>query len=350
MPKQRHLPQLNAKSKINHSPHVVILGAGASLAALPNGDKNGFHLPLMNNLVETLNMRDMIEAHGATYAGEDFEAAYDTWVSGGDHPGLVKEIEDRVETSFRLLQLPTEANVYDHLVLSLRKKDLIATFNWDPFLAQAFQRNMEAIGYENMPRILFLHGNVSIGICRKCTTYGWRYNTCDKCGDKFQPSTLLYPVSNKDYAADPFLESEWKTLQFYMENAYMVTVYGYSAPVTDAAARKMMLDAWTNNGANELAEIEIIDIKPKHEVAQNWADFIDGYHSCIFKNFSQSYMTSHPRRSCDAFAMATLQQDPWSENPFPDTNNLQELQTWAQHLVTEEEEGMFSGIPFDKRA
>jgi hypothetical protein len=34
--------------------HVVILGAGASLAAFPDGDKYGIKLPLMNNLVETL--------------------------------------------------------------------------------------------------------------------------------------------------------------------------------------------------------------------------------------------------------------------------------------------------------
>jgi len=37
-------------------PHVVILGAGASLASLPNGDKNGKSLPLMNNFVETLGL------------------------------------------------------------------------------------------------------------------------------------------------------------------------------------------------------------------------------------------------------------------------------------------------------
>ena len=33
-------------------PHVVILGAGASYAAFPNGDMHGRKLPLMNNFVE----------------------------------------------------------------------------------------------------------------------------------------------------------------------------------------------------------------------------------------------------------------------------------------------------------
>ena len=36
----------------NSRPHLVILGAGASYAAFPNGDKNGRKLPLMNNIVE----------------------------------------------------------------------------------------------------------------------------------------------------------------------------------------------------------------------------------------------------------------------------------------------------------
>ncbi len=37
-------------------PHVVILGAGASYAAFPNGDKNEVRLPLMNNFVDILGL------------------------------------------------------------------------------------------------------------------------------------------------------------------------------------------------------------------------------------------------------------------------------------------------------
>lgn len=40
--------------------HVVILGAGASYAAFPGGDKHGRKLPLMNNLIETLGLQDLI--------------------------------------------------------------------------------------------------------------------------------------------------------------------------------------------------------------------------------------------------------------------------------------------------
>ena len=34
--------------------HLVLLGAGASLAAFPDGDKSGLKLPLMHNVIETV--------------------------------------------------------------------------------------------------------------------------------------------------------------------------------------------------------------------------------------------------------------------------------------------------------
>ncbi len=37
-------------------PHVVVLGAGASLAAVPKGDKRGIKPPLMANFVSTLGL------------------------------------------------------------------------------------------------------------------------------------------------------------------------------------------------------------------------------------------------------------------------------------------------------
>ena len=39
-----------------HRPHVVFLGAGASVAACPQGDKNGRHLPTMENFVDIIGL------------------------------------------------------------------------------------------------------------------------------------------------------------------------------------------------------------------------------------------------------------------------------------------------------
>jgi len=43
------------------SPHLVILGAGASKAALPKGDVNGHEIPLLNELANTLEFDGLLD-------------------------------------------------------------------------------------------------------------------------------------------------------------------------------------------------------------------------------------------------------------------------------------------------
>ncbi|MEE9403199.1 MAG: DUF1848 family protein [Desulfobacteria bacterium] len=58
-------------------PHLVLLGAGASLAAFPNGEKNGMEIPLMNNFVETVEgLSDYLNKYGIDYRGNNFEDLY----------------------------------------------------------------------------------------------------------------------------------------------------------------------------------------------------------------------------------------------------------------------------------
>jgi hypothetical protein len=45
-----------------------------------------------------------------------------------------------VREYFAQLELPVEPTIYDALLLSLRDKDAVFTFNWDPFLFQAHLR------------------------------------------------------------------------------------------------------------------------------------------------------------------------------------------------------------------
>ncbi|WP_144433387.1 hypothetical protein [Alcaligenes faecalis] len=42
-------------------PHVVILGAGATMAAIPNGDKNGRKSSVMNRFIESLGMTEILK-------------------------------------------------------------------------------------------------------------------------------------------------------------------------------------------------------------------------------------------------------------------------------------------------
>lgn len=321
---------------------MVLFGAGASLAAFPNGDANGRKLPLMRNVIEVVGLGDLLIAHGVHENHEDFEAVYDSLATENANPELLQTLEDHLHNYFAAMRLPEEVTLYDLLLLSLREKDVIATFNWDPFLAQAFRRNSSI---RRLPRILFLHGNVEVGACREHRSSGFIEQRCSECGNLIEPSRLLFPVKHKDYTSDPFIRNEWEHLQWALEHAYLVTIFGYSAPVTDVEARSLLLRKWMENPTRELAEIDIVDIRLREDIERSWSDFFVRQHYGIFPDVRRTTFFHHPRRSCEAFAMATLQQDPWPENDFPSSRHLEDLHAWLRPLLEEEDKEMFSGKP-----
>ena len=54
--------------------HLVILGAGASTAACLMGDKNGRKLPVMLDLVDTLDLADDLQKSGVSCAVDQSKA------------------------------------------------------------------------------------------------------------------------------------------------------------------------------------------------------------------------------------------------------------------------------------
>lgn len=146
-------------------PHVVLLGAGASYAALPEGDRNGRKLPLLKDFVDVIGLREQMRDAGVSEPFDDFEAIYSKIALDPTLGDLTKSIDSAVYSYFESLELPSEPTLYDHLVLSLRPKDVIATFNWDPFLWNACHRNRR---FADSPTILFLHGSVATGRCDHC--------------------------------------------------------------------------------------------------------------------------------------------------------------------------------------
>ena len=163
-------------------PHIVILGAGASVAALPNGDRHGRRLPVMANFVEVVELQDLLSGFVAQPTQVNFEQVYSQLVDTG-RLDLAREIEGRVFRYFSSLELPDTPTIYDHLVLSLRPKDVIATFNWDPFLWQACARNHR---FAKLPHLLFLHGNVGFGVCRDSRSIGPLGSVCSRTGGRFE--------------------------------------------------------------------------------------------------------------------------------------------------------------------
>ena len=61
---------------MKNRPHVVILGAGASCAAIPNGDKNGRKISAMSGFIEKLGLKDIISKVKLNTTSDNLEDIY----------------------------------------------------------------------------------------------------------------------------------------------------------------------------------------------------------------------------------------------------------------------------------
>lgn len=328
------LPALDLEHRANYSPHLVICGAGASRAATPRGDASGRTLPLMADLVGILDLGPLLKGSSLEQYTHDFELLYDAASRDPSATPLVAELKARVRDYFGSLRLPSGPTAYDYLLLSLREKDVIATFNWDPLLLQAYQRHSTI---QRLPKILFLHGSVAVGVCHSCRVKGSVGARCPQCGAVLQPGPLLYPVADKDYTKDAFISAEWEALQNVLTHAYFLTIFGYSAPQSDVAAIAMLRSIWDKNEIRTLAEVEIVDVRERDKVLATWTPFITRSHWIYCNDIRDSYLAWHPRRSCEALAFATLQNDPWPDDWMPHEGSMDEVVGWIRPLLEEEE-------------
>ncbi len=317
-------------------PHVVILGAGATLASFPEGDRNGAKLPLMNNLIEVVGLSPILRRYGISAPpGANFEDIYSELYQLGADAKVLREIEAQIEGYFSALQLPDHATIYDKLVLSLREKDLIATFNWDPFLYQACYRNRQVA---RLPHVVYLHGSVAIGYCMEHRKKGSRLGQCSVCHEPLTRSRLLYPIADKNYTSDPFISAEWSGLKAYLRDAFVLTFFGYGAPTSDAAAIALMKGAWGDVEQRELEQTEIVDIKEEDELTKSWEPFIHTHHYDIARSFDESWLGKHPRRTIEAACQQILEAKFIDENPAPQGLALLDLQKWYQELAAFEDQ------------
>ena len=310
-------------------PHVVILGAGASRAACPKGDKNGEKLPLMVDLAEVAGMKDALQGWGIDYK-RNFEDIFSELYEKGE-ADKTKELQRRMESYFGKLELPDGPTLYDLLVLSLGKNDIIATFNWDPLLAMAMERNVQSnLG---MPQAVYPHGNVRIGYCERDKKYDRAGRSCTKCGEPYKDTPLLYPIRQKDYNKEPFVQAQWNTALRGLRQASVLTVFGYSAPKTDVEALKLVRNAWKNNKLRDRAEIEFIvgpDAVPE-EVRKAWEPVIGTSHCRVLECFSESSIAHYPRRTGEAYERFVAGR-PVKANPVPDNLGFEQLWEWMRRL------------------
>ncbi len=311
-------------------PHLVLLGAGASRAAFPNGDVSGRLLPLMNDFVEIIPIRSLLEDNGINWQGKNFEEIYSNLTFDPSMSEICKELQMTIYDYFSALNLPSGPTLYDHLILSLRDKDAIATFNWDPFLIQAYRRNFGKV--ESFPTLLFLHGNVLSAYCRRDNIHGTRGGICKKCGQPYSPSQLLYPISDKDYRSDPEIANQWRYLEYLLKHAFLISIFGYSAPASDAAAIEIMSQTWGPPESRQFEEIEIIDIRDSNILRSNWDRFIHTHHYQIVTNFYDSWIAKHPRRSVEAYFNQNIAAQFIEDNPIPSEASFPDLWNWFEPL------------------
>jgi len=317
-------------------PHVVLLGAGASLAAFPEGDANGQLLPLMDNLVETLELQSLLKSAGLEYGDQpNFETIYSRLASESSNAHLLREIEQRIEAYFTALSLPSHATMYDRLLLSMRPSDAVFTFNWDPFLFDAYQRNREAV---SLPEIFFLHGNVRIGACLNHDQWGARSERCPECSNRLTSVPLLYPIAKKNYSSEPYIKRSWEAAKALFAEAFTMTIFGYGAPSSDKGAVELLRLAWLERSDRTLEHVEIIDRLDSTTLYDRWLLFNPSKKYRAKTTFQQSRLARWPRRSCESIWYPMRYGLPCEDFPLPPENNLIELQKVAADIAQYEAE------------
>lgn len=289
---------------LRNRPHVVILGAGASVATIPNGDKYGRKISVMDGFIDNLGLRGILS--GIEFESENLEDVYSKLSEHPEYDDKRQQLEDAIREYFSQFRLPEEPTIYDLLLLSLKEKDVIATFNWDPLLVEAYSRCQNIT--RRLPKIFYLHGNVGIKLCMEDKkVYPKDRNVCSVCNRRLVPCKLLYPVRHKNYNADPYIKNQWDVFRWYLSQAYIITIFGYSAPKTDVEAVALLKDAWGENKKHPLEQIEIIDIKRHDDLFKKWEDFIFVDHATTMTSFEDSILARSPRRSTEDFYEETVE-------------------------------------------
>jgi len=315
-------------------PHLVILGAGASRAAFPTGDANGRALPVMQDFVETLSLERLLDDARILWRGVNFETIYSNLIGAKNHTSIRSALEKAVEDYFLDLDLPAYPTIYDEVLLSLRKKDVIATFNWDLFLIQAARRVGRVT--KSLPYLLFLHGNVAHGFCAKDAVSGVRGAICSRCHRPFVPDRLLFPVETKDYSNDPAIAASWAALRRTLQDALFVTIFGYGAPQSDRDAVAFMADAWGAPKDRQFEQFEIVDIRPEKDLRNTWSPFIHTHHYECHAGWRDCFLANHPRRSVEAFVNQFIEAKFIENNPAPRARTLDDLFAWYGPLISAE--------------
>lgn len=272
--------------------HLVILGAGSTIATIPNGDKNGeFGYTLANLLNDKCFTSFVKKAQAKGFLTSDVEDLCNQ-LCKEDKP-LYDEFETLVRKKYASLELPEEFTILDRLVLSLTPNDAIVSFNWDDLLIQAYQRMSEFVPEKMLPILAFPHGNAQ-------AVYNNKHYTSKRIvtGANWIDSPLNMPVDEVDYKSDIFIGSQWNILDFFMRNAQMITFFGYSGPSSDELDLQHLDELFAKNEICDKIEIIDKDLDTAMEVAKRLVRFkmqSNWLYPCA--DFWHSTIAKYPRRT-----------------------------------------------------
>lgn len=286
-------------------------------------------------------MESILDGVKLQTAGTNLEDIFSELHDRTDRTEVREALEHRIYDYFRCLELPDQATIYDLLILSLRPKDCIATFNWDGLLVDAYNRVKKITGH--LPNLIFLHGNVNVSYCPNCDSYGNKLETCPRCKKKTIIPKLLYPIKHKDYTSDPFMKRQWDDFEAYLEDCSILTIFGYSAPKTDVEAIEKLQKAFARLYDNRfLDHIEIIE-KPgfnRTEISEAWLELSSHTHEHIslMESFYDSYLAQFPRRSIEGYFKSNI-EGWWGTSSISftkDTTTLDAVKSTISPLLKDE--------------
>ncbi len=234
---------------------------------------------------------------------------------------------------FDEMQLPAKATLYDALVLSLSANDAIFTFNWDPFLFDAWERNRHIAP---PPQIFFLHGNVRIEFCHKDMRSLKIGTPCPTCGQRGARLPLLYPTAKKNYSEDQGIAEAWDAAAEYLRECLTLTIFGYGAPTTDVDAVSLLKNAWLSRSKRQFEHVQIINVDDPSALYERWKDFTPTGHLDVVSAFHDCRLAHWPRRSVQALLYPMSTGLPAEQFPIPRTSDLGDLQSFAQGIAQHE--------------
>jgi hypothetical protein len=142
-------------------------------------------------------------------------------------------------------------------------------------------------------------------------------------------------MGEKDYNSEPAIASAWKEVKWAFENAFWVTIFGYSAPKTDRGAVQLFREAWGGWQRRSLEQFEFIDIRNEDDLVSSWEGFVNpGQHHYEFhKSFFTSWIARHPRRSHRSYWLQYMEAEFIDDNFAPQVGTLGELWDWYHRQV-----------------